>query len=65
MLDHRWRLQERKLDRLAAIRVRTPRGRRRKNYISEIETARYRELIIAVARDLRNRNARTTESRAI
>ncbi|QOT19650.1 hypothetical protein [Paenarthrobacter sp. YJN-5] len=63
MLDNRRRLQERKLDRLAVIRVRTPRGRRRKKYITKVETARYKDLIIAVALELRNRNQVTTESR--
>jgi hypothetical protein len=57
--DNFRRLQNRKLDRLAVLRIRTPRGRRRKKYLTKVETARYTDLIVAVARDLRNRQAGT------
>lgn len=55
--DNFQRLQNRKLDRLAVLRIRTPRGRRRKKYLTKVETARFKDLIVAVARDLRNRQA--------
>jgi hypothetical protein len=45
------------LDRLAVLRIRTPRGRRRKKYLTKVETARYKDLIVAVARDLQDRKA--------
>lgn len=45
-------VRDRKLNRLAVIRIRTPRGRRRKKYLTTVETARFKDLIIAVARDL-------------
>lgn len=50
--DNFRRHQDRKLNRLAVIRIRTPRGRRRKKYLTTVETARFKDLIIAVARDL-------------
>lgn len=55
--DNFRRLQNRKLDRLAVLRIRTPRGRRRKKYLTKVETARYKDLIVAVARDLQDRKA--------
>ncbi|GAA4033585.1 hypothetical protein GCM10023063_16660 [Arthrobacter methylotrophus] len=58
--DNFRRHQERKLDRLAVLRIRTPRGRRRKKYLTKVETARFKDLIIAVARDLRNQQAGAT-----
>ncbi|ACL42327.1 hypothetical protein Achl_4376 (plasmid) [Pseudarthrobacter chlorophenolicus A6] len=56
--DNARRFQERKLNRLAVLRVSTPRGRRRKKYITKVETATYKELIIAVARELQKRDRR-------
>jgi hypothetical protein len=55
--DNFRRHQERKLERLAVIHIRTPRGRRRKKHLTKIETARFKDLIVAVARDLRARQA--------
>ena len=55
--DNFRRHQTRKLERLAVIRIRTPRGRRRKKHLTKVETARFKDLILAVASDLHNRKA--------
>lgn len=41
------------------MKVRTPSGRRRKKYITKVEGARLRELVVAVAHELRTRNEHT------
>lgn len=55
---NRRRLHERHLNRLVkgAFKVRTPRGRRRKKHLTITMSAEYKALVIAVARDLRNRS---------
>lgn len=56
-LSNRKRAFDKKLDKLAKISILTSGGRRRKKYVTKIETATYRDLIIAVAADLQaNRN---------
>lgn len=57
-VDNRRRLYDRRLDLLVAsnLRIRTPRGRRRKKHLTIIESANFKNLIVAVSRDLAQRS---------
>ncbi len=46
------------LNKLSKITLVTPAGRRRKKYITKMETAAYRDLIIAVAQELQQRRSK-------
>lgn len=49
---------DKRLDNLAKLTIETPSGRRRKKYITKVETAVYRDLIITVAQELQSRRNR-------
>lgn len=54
-IANEYRAFNKRLDNMAKLTIKTPGGRRRKKYITKVETANYRHLIILVAQDLQNR----------